>query len=364
MKLYTELSKYISQYYISSIFISTIVLLLAVFIGDLVEYFRIAGSKENVGMGIAIKLAFLHLPFMLQETIPYAILFGSIFWISRLTKNQELIIMRSTGLSLWQIFLPGTFLAACIGVFNILAFNPLVAATQTKLQQIENNFLRSSINSLSVSGSGFWLRQAIANGTDVLYAREVNAKEMKLIKVTIYRFDQENNITQRIDAESAELKEKYWDISNALITNPLGRSFHNKSLKLNTLLTKSQIQEGFTSPETMSLWTLIPFIKMLNKAGFSAKKHRLYFHNLLTLPFLLVGMTILGSSINIKPPRNRVINLRLIMGISFGFAMFYLMTIIEALGLSGKVYIEIAAWLPAFIPVFLGISLLLHMEET
>ena len=32
MKLYTELSKYISQYYISSIFISTIVLLLAVFI--------------------------------------------------------------------------------------------------------------------------------------------------------------------------------------------------------------------------------------------------------------------------------------------------------------------------------------------
>ena len=74
MKLSTNISKYISKYYITSISITLSVLIIAVFIGDLVEYARRLGSKEEAGWGTALKLSILHLPFMIQEIIPYAML--------------------------------------------------------------------------------------------------------------------------------------------------------------------------------------------------------------------------------------------------------------------------------------------------
>ena len=58
----------------SSISITLSVLIIAVFIGDLVEYARRLGSKEEAGWGTALKLSILHLPFMIQEIIPYAML--------------------------------------------------------------------------------------------------------------------------------------------------------------------------------------------------------------------------------------------------------------------------------------------------
>ena len=364
MKLSTNISKYISKYYITSISITLSVLIIAVFIGDLVEYARRLGSKEEAGWGTALKLSILHLPFMIQEIIPYAILFGSMLWVNRVSNTQELIIIRSTGLSLWQTFMPIAVISLILGFFIITIFNSLVSATQTRIQQIESEVLGTSLNALSVSGSGFWLRQVANKGTDVIYSREVNAKEMKLLNVTIFKFDNNDNIIKRIDSDSAQLKENFWYLTNVLITDNDSRTDKLESLNIQTSLSKSQIQEGFSSPDTMSIWSLVPFIKMLKRAGFSANTHRLHLHNLLSLPFLLLGMTILGSSLSINTSRKKNLRLKSVIGIGFGFMIFYLMTIIEALGISGKIPILIASWLPAFIPLLLGISLLLHMEET
>ncbi len=364
MKLSTQISKYIAKSFLISIGISLLTLLAVIFIGDIVEFGRRLETHQNAGWGTAIKLAILHLPYMVQEIIPYAVLFGSMLCINKLSNTQELIIIRSTGLSLWQIFLPGTLISIFIGIFIISIFNPLISATQTKLQKIEAENFGASLSSLSVSGSGFWLRQAINNGTDVIYARNLEAKEMRLKNVTVFRFDKENNITMRLDSDTAELKDGFWYLLDANITDNSGVSSKQNFINLPTSLTKSQIQEGFSSPETMSIWTLIPFIKMLQKAGFSAKNHRLHLHMLVSLPILLAGMTLLGCSINIRKPKGTRGGLRFLLGISLGFALFYLMTIIEALGLSSKVNIAVAAWLPSIIPFLLGISLLIHMEET
>ena len=363
MKLSAQISRYIAGNFLVSIAISLLTLLSVIFIGDIVEFGRRLGTRESAGWGTAIKLSILHLPFMVQEIIPYAVLFGSMLCISKLSSTQELVILRSTGLSLWQVFLPGTLISIFLGIIIISIFNPLVSATQTKLQKIEAENFGTSLSSLSVSGSGFWLRQAINDGTDVIYARNLEAKGMRLKNVTVFRFDKNNSITQRLDSKTAELKNNFWYLTDANITNNQGNTSKQEFINLPTSLTKSQIQEGFSSPETMSIWTLIPFIKMLQKAGFSAKQHRLHLHMLISLPILLAGMTLIGCSINIKRPKSTKRRISFLLGISLGFALFYLRTIIEALSLSGKVNVEVAAWLPSIIPFLLGISLLIHMEE-
>ena len=135
-------------------------------------------------------------------------------------------------------------------------------------------------------------------------------------------------------------------------------------LYFGTNLTQDQIQEGFSSPESMSIWSIGPFIKMLKKAGFSAKRHRLHLHSMLALPFLLAGMSIIGSCFATKPLTLIAGNYRFVLGLGIGFLLFYFVSILEALGLSGKIAVELAAWTPPAISLLIGGSMILHAEDS
>ena len=50
-------------------------------------------------------------------------------------------------------------------------------------------------------------------------------------------------------------------------------------------------------------------------------------------------------------------------GILSGFVIYFLSNVIYALGLSGTLPVFLAAWAPAIITNFIGISALLHFED-
>ena len=365
MRLSTELSKYLARQYFNGVSLAAIVLLVMMFTGDLVEYLRRMSGREEASLGIAIKLAVLHIPYMVQQTLPYSVLLGSLISVQKLVKSQELVAARAIGLSLSQIVLPSALIAISIGIILILLFNPLVSATQTRIQKIEAEYLGGYTSSLTVAGSNnFWLRQSTVQQESIIHARRVNAKRMTLYNVTVYHFSKENILTHRVDAGKAELREKKWVLSNVLITDSEGVIEEKQTLSFGTNLTQDQIQEGFSSPESMSIWSIGPFIKMLKKAGFSAKKHRLHLHSMLALPFLLAGMSIIGACFATKPLTLKARNFRFIIGLGIGFLLFYFVSILEALGLSGKIAVELAAWTPPAVTLLIGGSMILHAEDS
>ena len=365
MRLSTELSKYLARQYLNGVALAAIVLLVMMFTGDLVEYLRRISGREEANIGLALQLAFLHIPYMVQQALPYSVLLGSLISVQRLVKSQELVAARAIGLSLWQIVMPSALIAISIGIILILLFNSLVSATQTRIQKIEAEFLGRYASSLTVAGSNnFWLRQSTPQQESIIHARKVNAKRMTLYDVTVYHFNKKNQLTHRIDAEKAQLMAKKWELSNALIIDSEGVIEEKEALSFGTNLTHGQIQEGFSSPESMSIWTIGPFIKMLKKAGFSARKHRLHLHSMLALPFLLAGMSIIGACFATRPLTVKARNFRFVIGLGIGFLLFYFVSILEALGLSGKIAIELAAWTPPTVTLLIGGSMILHAEES
>ena len=55
-----------------------------------------------------------HEQFMIQRILPYAVLFGTMLSLLRLSKNSELVIARAAGLNIWQCCLPYIYLAILI----------------------------------------------------------------------------------------------------------------------------------------------------------------------------------------------------------------------------------------------------------
>ena len=363
MRLSVTLSGYITRQFLASITMVLVVLVGLVFLIDAVELLRRTGSSNQAGLGTIIEMALLRIPFMSQKIIPFAVLFGGMLTLTRLTRSHELVVARAAGVSVWQFLLPGLSLALVIGGLIVTLFNPLASATTWRYEQLEAKYMRGQTSLLAISSSGLWLREAGDFGQMVVHALRISQEDMTLHETTFYLYEGVDEFAQRIDAETATLEDGYWDLRNALISAPNQLTQSRETFRLKTSMTISQIQESFAPPETMSFWDLPGFIETLEAAGFSAVKHRIHWQSILATPMLLCAMVLIAATFSLRLTRRGGTGLLVLGGMFAGFLLFFLTDVVLALGMSGSIPVILAAWAPAGVFTLLGLAMLLHLED-
>ena len=365
MRLSSTLSIYVGRQFLVSFLTLFFVFLLLIFLIDTVELLRRSAAKQSIQFSDVISMAIFRLPFMGQETCPFAILFGSMIAFWRLTRSQELIITRAAGISAWQILLPILILSFLLGIIQISFLNPLASTTLSRYKVLEARHLKGNKNLLELSGHGLWLRQANKTGQSVIHADTILQEKngITLEKVSIFMYLGQDKFQQRVDAEKAMLKTGYWQLYGAWTNKPEKESKFYEKIELSTDLTIEKIQNGFAAPETMSFWALPGFINRLEKAGFSAVRHRLRWHSLLATPFLMCAMILIAATFTLRPSRQGTPTFVIAGGILTGFILYFFSDVVFALGLSDSIPITLAAWSPSGVANLLGISMLLHLED-
>ena len=365
MRLPLILSFYVSRQFLISFVTIFCIFLLLIFLIDTVELLRRSTSKSNITFGHVLQMAVYRLPFMGQETSTFAILFGGMVAFWRLTRSRELVIARAAGISAWQVLLPLLLLAMFLGILQISVLNPLASATLTRYKSLEAIYLKGNKNLLELSGGGLWLRQANSDGQSVIHSESImqNKSEIVLNQVSIFMYQGKDKFHRRIDAKEGQLKKGHWNLTKVSINQPEHQTLFYKNYQLPTDLTVEKIQNGFAPPETMSFWALPNFIKRLEEAGFSAIRHRLRWHSLLSTPFLMCAMILIAATFTLRPSRQGTPTLIIIGGILTGFILYLFSDIVFALGLSDSIPVTLAAWSPSGVANLLGISMLLHLED-
>jgi lipopolysaccharide export system permease protein len=197
----------------------------------------------------------------------------------------------------------------------------------------------------------------------VIHARHVSSAGTELRDVIVFMYKGRDEFIGRIDAKRALLLDGRWRLSDALLTRPQEPALRLATYEIKTTLTLAQIQEGFASPRTLSFWSLPGFIRTLEMAGFSATRHRLYWHSILSTPLLLVAMILLAATFSLRPTRRGHTGLLLGAGVLTGFLLYFVSDVVHAFGIAGNLPVILAAWTPTGICTLLGLSLLLHLED-
>lgn len=368
MRLPVTLSWYIGRQYFLSVLFTMLALLAITGLLDAVELIRRSSSKEAVTIGIILEMFIFKLPSMGERLVPFAGLVGGMIALSKLTKTHELIIARAAGVSVWQFMMPALISMLCFGFVFIMAYNPVAATMLARFEKLEMKYFSGRTSMLAVSPSGLWLRQVEDEGVQqekehIIHALGVSDRGMRLSHVTIFSFDENARFLSRVDADAATLEDGYWLVKDALVTMP-GEPAQRLAMKtLKTELTVAQIQDSFASPRSLSFWQLPGFIRALEVAGFSALQHRLHWHGVLATPFLLCAMAFLAAAFSLRLPRRGGARIMVVAGVFSGFLFFFISNIIHALGLSGSLPVELAAWAPTIIVMLAGGAVLLHMED-
>lgn len=334
------------------------------YIIEFVELLRRTDGNAGVNSGLLIEMAALRLPLLSAKLIPFAVLLGAVATFANLTRSNELIVARTAGLSVWQFMLPAMTVAILSGILMITTVSPFGSATTSRYQELEAKNLTGLSSVLAVSPTGLWLRQANdTGGQSVIHALRVSNQGTLLHDVIIFANTEDDQFLYRIDAETAELKNGFWDLTEGRFTEPDRTEEPFQTFELPTSLTLKEIQNSFAPPETLSFWALPEFIESLEEAGFNAVRHRLHWHTSLALPFVLGSMVLLAACFSLRLTRRGGTALLGVVGVMTGFVFYFISDIVIALGQSGAVPPELAAWAPGLIVAMIGTSLLLHLED-
>ncbi len=374
MKITPTLSTYLAKRYIINLLILLLALLSVIYLFDTVELIRRASKHSNIPISLVLQMGIFKLPEVGQTLFPFAILFSAIFTFWQLTRKYELIIVRSSGFSIWQFLLPIITVGIIFGIIQMTVINPIGAVFIGKFEELERTHLKRQKNHIAVFQEGLWLKQNIliesenspinlVSGYIILHAQKIQQPDWILKNVTVLYFTDDNDFLQRIDARTATLKNKLWILNGVTIHKEFGLPAKEKTYKLPTKLTRQDIEESFSSPESMSFWKLPAYIKTLEQTGFDASKLKVFYHNLLSQPLMFCAMILLAASVSMRPPRSKGTFIMITAGIFIGFIVFFLSSFLQALGSSQQIPPILAAWSPALISFLLGLSVIINIED-
>ncbi|MEM8833220.1 MAG: LPS export ABC transporter permease LptG [Pseudomonadota bacterium] len=354
---------YLFKKFLITFLIILFCLLAVIFIFDLVELLRRAVDKNVLQFQDLIVLSLLKLPEVGQQVFTFAILFTAIFIFWQLTKKHELVILRSVGLSVWQFIMPVILCAFLIGVVKITVINPLGVLLVERYETLEAEFFSRKSNPISLSNQGLWMRQEVNNQSVILHAKDIKLPSWELEEVTLFFFDPNGNFQKRVDAPRGSIDKNLWILKQAVENQVSLPPNQQETYLFETNMTRQQLEENFSSPETVSFWDFPENIKRLEATGLNANQMKVYFQNLLSQPLLFMAMILLAATVSLRPPRAQGGFLLLILGIGIGFLVFFSSNFLQALGISGQIPLFIAAWFPAIISFVLGIGLLMNLED-
>ena len=365
MRLSLTFSFYIGRQFLIGVGLVFLIFIATIFVFDAVEMMRRGSgpNRELATLGILLQMAMLRIPFMAQKILPFAALVAGLWTFARMTRTQELVVARAAGVSVWQCLLPTLLLALVLGIFVMTVFNPMSAAMVSRYEYMDAKYLHGKSSLLALSPSGIWLRQSDGERQSVIHAQRLSQEDLTLHDVIIFHFQENDQFVGRIDASQARLEEGRWELSDAVLTGPDQPAQFKERYEVPTDLTFNQIEDSFASPETLSFWALPAFIEVLESSGFSAVRHRRYWHSLLSGPLLLCAMVLIAATFSLRFSRRGGTWLLITAGIMSGFVLYFVSDLVLALGLSGKIPPVLAAWTPAGAFTLIGVASLFHMED-
>ena len=357
------------SFYIASRFLTTFALVLGGFFAvlyllDMIDQVR---RLPEASFGRLAGLALLHTPGTLYRILPLVMILAAIALFLRLARTSELVAIRAAGRSALRTLAAPVMAAFLLGVVAVALINPIVAATSKRYAALTGT--GAGISDASISSDGLWLRQGGDEVQWVIRADSADPDGTALYGVSFLSFTATGDPASRIEAASARLENgrwiasdaKQWDLSDT--ENPEASASILTQMTLTSDLTADQIRDSFGAPETVSIWDMPTFIGQLDRAGFSSRRHAVWFQMELALPLLLAAMVMVGAGFTMRHARFGQSGTLVLVALVSGIAVFFVRNFAQVLGESGQIPIVLAAWTPPVAAALLSVSLLLHLED-
>ena len=349
------LDRYIALRFLRSLTYSLLVFIMIYVVVDLVEHLDTFVDAEAQS-GQVLRYYLNYLPAIIVLTLPISVLMASLFTVGGFSKNNELLAMKSAGMSLGRIAVP--LLALGLVLSGVLLVFAELVVPSTDQERFE--ILKYEIEGRQPD------RKTIAYH---VYSQGADGRQFRLERYDLVRLRGYGVMVQKIENSrvlwTIRADEIQWQDSLWVLRKGEEREFNSENwvpfdslAKPSWTETPSDFSQRDKVPENMGFVELLEYVRVKERSGQDASKERFRLHFKLALPFMCFIILMVGIPIASSPKRA---GLALSFGIAAGITIVYIfmLRIMESLGKAGDVPPVLAAWvMNAF---FLIIGILLFM---
>jgi lipopolysaccharide export system permease protein len=365
------IDRYIVKQFIISFFFSLLAFIFIFIIVDMMEKlddFIDARAPEQT----IVEYYIYFIPEIIKFVTPIAVLLAALFVTSRLSSQNELAAIKSSGISLYRMMTPFLIVASVICGASIYLNGWIVPYANQKKFAIERAHLdRRSTPALFKYNILFQegpRRIVSINYYDSrsMCAHQVSIQDFDSGDITIMEDRLDAQRMQWVKSEGSDTGEGKW-----ILLNGTSRTFADSSQTLSSfdtlsvgklLLTPEDIEKKQRTPDEMDYSDLREFIANQQRAGQNVSRWLVEYHFKVAFPFASIIIILFGVPFAAGRPRTGA---ALGIGIAAAVAFLYLvfMKASQVFGYNGDLNPLLTAWLANLIFLVAGIANLVRVQK-
>ncbi len=349
------LDRYIGQVVTQSVLgvVLVLVVLLAM-VGFADEMDKI--GQANYTVGVAAIYTLLYLPMQIYQLFPLSVLLGTMMGLGLLASHGELVVVRTSGISIVRI-IGSVVKAMSLPIVLVIIIGEVVAPPA--YQYAVHARVKAMAAKISLNTDyGLWAR----DGSMFIHVRRVE-NDGRLIGIQVYNFDKS---MQKMDfvlsAESGVFDGQKWLLSKVrkgLIEKDRVVLKAFPELKWQTLLDPDLITIVSVKPDELSSFKLWNYIQYLKDNDLEYAQYELAFYNRLLMPLSIIAMVLIAVPFVFVSPRHSSIGQKVVTGFLIGIVFYIANRLIGQMGLVYNFPPILAAVLPTLL-VIMAAGLLLR----
>ncbi|MBI5207270.1 MAG: LptF/LptG family permease [Candidatus Firestonebacteria bacterium] len=297
---------------------------------------------------------FYKIPFVIIQILPLAAILATIFSLGNLVKNNEIVALRNSGISILKIVSPILIFAFCLGIFVFLFNESVLPYTNFMADKINNERIRKIVVAENEIQTNMAYR---GNKGELLFAERFYISSQVLDDIILFIFNEKNELIQIVNTNKA-----YWENNKWKMNEGYMRILKNGNITLEKFVKNSylplsssphDLSWGQRPPTDFSYWELKIYIEKLRISGREYYNYLADLYAKTSVPFSCFIIIILGIPVALKQ-ESRSKSIEFGLSILLAFVFWGTNQIFYSLGKSGIILPILSAWLGNIIFLFTG----------
>jgi lipopolysaccharide export system permease protein len=352
------LNKYLLKEIVSNVLMVMLALIAMFSFFDLIQELDALG-KGSYGLGKILFFVLLSAPGHIYDVMPVAVLVGCMYSLGQFARYSELVVLRISGLSIFDI----AILLLKIGaIFTIITF--LIGELVTPFSEKTAQRMRIKATDSVVAQefrSGLWVK----DGNSFINVEEV-LPDATLLNIHIFDFDENAKLITARNAKVGEFKNESWKLKDVTDT-----SFVQDSVKVtqspeatwHSLIRPELLNVLLIMPEKMSAWNLYTYINHLNINKQKTTRYEVALWAKIIYPLACMVMVVLALPFGFVQQRVPGASTKIFVGIMLGVMYQILNRVFAHLGFLNDWPPLFSAIMPTIMFLMAGMVMLFYVER-
>lgn len=340
------IDRYIVRQFLTTTLFALFAVTLVFIIIDAMENLRDFIDRQATASIIALYY-FYFIPEIVKLIMPVAMLLGSLFVTARLSTQNEMTAIKTTGMSLYRTMVPFIVVALIVSALSVYFNGWIVPKANKKKFNLERVYLNK--NTISGSGANIYLQDS---PTRILSIGYFDDTQETASRVSIQDFSDTNYtvLVARVDAQTMvwDSSSRQWILHSGVRRwfTDKGESFEKFNAQISDKLhfNPDDLRRKQEQPDEMDYRTLEAFIENQQRAGQDVSRWLVDFYSKISFPFASVIVVLFGVPFASVKRRGGI---GVQLGISLLICFIYLifMKISQVFGYNGDVNPLLTAWM-------------------